>query len=269
MSESRRIGVPGATRELDAFRRSAMFELPELVTIAKQMNDAVKGKRIRTGRLGSSPHKFIWYNRSHDEFERLTIGKQVGGSSARGKWLFVPLEPGYVLCLGECGGKVVFSPPGSSVPEKYHLYLGFEDMSFLTATTRMWAAMELHEQGKELQRELIKGMRATPIDAGFRFDYFCSLIDEITAEGKRSAKGFLTQDQIIPGLGNAIAQDILFRARLHPRHPMDDLGEDQKRNLYDAIIATVTEVTEKGGDTMNTTFTTIAAVMSDKWTGTP
>ena len=64
---------------------------------------------------------------------------------------------------------------------------------------------------------------------------------------KRSAKGLLTQDQLIPGLGNAIAQDILFRARLSPRHPIDDLDGGQVRGLYEAVVGTVAEVIEKGG----------------------
>lgn len=49
-----------------------MFELPEYVTLAKQINDTLKGKTIQRGQLGNSPHKFVWYNRSHEEFERLT-----------------------------------------------------------------------------------------------------------------------------------------------------------------------------------------------------
>ncbi|MGD9001563.1 MAG: hypothetical protein PVF04_02775, partial [Anaerolineae bacterium] len=83
-----------------------MFDLPQFVTLAGQMNDTLQGKTIRRGQLGNSPHKFLWYNRTHDEFERLTEGKVVGEARARGNWLFVPLQPGYVLLLGECGGKV-------------------------------------------------------------------------------------------------------------------------------------------------------------------
>ena len=49
--------------------------------------------------------------------------------------------------------------------------------------------------------------------------------------GKRSVKSLLTQDQLIPGLGNAIAQDILFHAQLHPMQE----------------IATVHEVITQGG----------------------
>lgn len=224
-----------------------MFELPEYVTLAKQMNETLPGKIIRSGQLGNSPHKFVWYNRSPEEFERLTQGKRIGAAQVKGRWLFIPLEPGYVLVLGECGGKVLYHPPGSKPPHKYHLYLTFDDGSFLTATTQMWGAMELYEQGAEQNREYIKGMRPTPLEPEFTFDYFSSLIDTLIAEKKRSVKGLLTQEQSIPGLGNAIAQDIMFRARLHPQHSLAGLGPEQKRALYQAILDTVGQVIEQGG----------------------
>lgn len=224
-----------------------MFELPEVVTLARQINETLTGKIIRTGSLGNSPHKFVWYNRSHEEFERLSKGKTIGEARAKGKWLFIPLEPGYVLLFGEFGGKLLYHPAGSQMQKKYHLYLTFEDGSFLTAFTQMWGAMELHESGREQERELVKGMKTTPTEPGFTFEYFSALIDSILVEKKRSVKGLLTQDQIIPGLGNAIAQDILFRAGLHPKHPVSELSKEQRQKLYDAILKTVHEIISKGG----------------------
>ena len=224
-----------------------MFELPEYITLANQMNESLKGKTIIKGVLGNTPHKFVWYNRPHDEFEKLTKGKTIGEAKVKGRWLFIELETGYVLVLGEFGGKVLYHRPGSKVPEKYHLYLTFEDGSYFTATTQMWGAVELYEKGRELSGKYVKDMKTTPIEAEFTFRYFCSIIDTILIEGKKSVKGLLTQDQTIPGLGNAIAQDIMFKAALHPKHPIDDLTEDQKRQLYNAIVGTVKEVINKGG----------------------
>jgi formamidopyrimidine-DNA glycosylase len=224
-----------------------MFELPEFVTLARQMNGTLQGKMIRKGQLGNSPHKFVWYNRTHDEFEQLTQARTVGEARAKGKWLFLPLEPGYLLLFGECGGKMLYHPPGSKVPNKVHLYITFEDGSFLTATTQMWGAFELYKQGEEQSRQYVKDMRTTPVEPGFTFEYFCALADDPVVVKNRSAKALLTQDQIIPGLGNAIAQDILFRARLHPRQPIADLGTGQRRALYQAIVDTVGQVIEAGG----------------------
>jgi len=224
-----------------------MFELPEFITLARQANEMFEGKIIAEGHLGNSPHKFVWYNRKPEEFAALTAGKRVGRAVSKAKWLFVPLEPGYVLLLGECGGKVLYHVPVANLPDKYHLLLRFEDGSSLTAMTSMWGAMELYEAGKEQERQYIKDMRATPADPGFTFAYFSALIHEVLTGEQRSVKGLLTQDQLIPGLGNAIAQDILFRARLHPRRSLADLDPGQRRDLYAAILDTVREVTKKGG----------------------
>ena len=224
-----------------------MFELPEFINLARQMNETLRGKKIQAGQLGNTPHKFVWYNCSHEEFARLTKGRTVGRASARGKWLFIPLEPDYLLLLGECGGKVLYHARGVSLPKKYHLYLTFEDGSFLTATTVMWGAMELYEQGYEQNRQYIKDMRTTPVEPGFTYEYFQSLLHAHEEGAKWSLKALLTQDQMIPGLGNAIAQDILFRARLDPRHAVQELTPTQSRLLYAAIMDTVKEVIACGG----------------------
>jgi len=224
-----------------------MFELPEMITLAKQMNETLTGKIIKQGLLGNSPHKFVWYNRTHEEFEQLTQAKKVGEASVKGRWLFLRLDPDYVLVLGEFGGRVLYHSPGSPVPEKYHLYLTFEDESFFTATTQMWGAVELYEKDTEYSGKHVKDMKTTPVEADFTYPYFCTLIDGLTQEGKKSVKGLLTQDQTIPGLGNAIAQDILFKAGLHPRHPVSDLTEEEKQRLFNQIIETVNEVIERGG----------------------
>jgi formamidopyrimidine-DNA glycosylase len=222
-----------------------MFEMPEFLTLAHQINDTMKGKIIEKGVLGNSPHKFVWYNRKHKEFEKLVRGKKIGKAHARGNWLFIPLDPGYVLILGEFGGKVLYHASGSDMPKKYHLYLAFTDGSFFTATTQMWGAVELHKKGEEKKRKYIKGMKLTPVDKGFSFKYFNKLINSL--KEKKSAKGLLTQDQLIPGIGNAITQDILFKARLHPKFPVHNLTEKQKHTLYKEIVGTVQSVIKKGG----------------------
>lgn len=224
-----------------------MFELPEYITLARQMNETLAGKTIKRGTLGNSPHKFVWYNRIPEEFERLTRGKRVGMARVRGRWLSLDLDPGYLFLLGECGGKVLYHNPDASLPAKYHLFLTFDDGSALTIMTTMWGAMELYEAGQELERKYIKGMRPSPVDPEFTFEYFSSLINDLLQGEKRSVKSLLTQDQLIPGLGNAIAQDIMFNARLHPRRSLADLTPGQSQALFTAILYTTRAVIEKCG----------------------
>jgi formamidopyrimidine-DNA glycosylase len=222
-----------------------MFELPECLTLAKQINQVMRRKIVARRMLGNSPHKFVWYNRTHSEFERLTRGKRVGKSVARGRWLFIPLQPGYVLLIGECGGKMLHHSSGAPMPKKYHLCLTFEDGSFFTVTTQMWGAMELHDEGKERESKYVKNMKPTPVDAGFTFEHFDVLIDGL--EDSRSVKGLLTQDQLIPGLGNSIAQDILFKAGLHPRAGARRLSAAQRKKLYRCILDVTRAIADKGG----------------------
>ena len=224
-----------------------MFELPECVTLTRQMNQVLRGKVVKRGRLGNSPHRFVWYNRKPAEFERLARGKTVGAAMARGRWMFVPLEPGYVLVLGECGGRLLFHERGATRPGRYHLLLDFEDETGLSVATQMWGAMELFEKGRERERKYIKGMRPTPVDREFTFRYFSGLLDELLQGEKRSVKGLLTQEQLIPGLGNSVAQDIMFRAGLHPRRPIADLSPAQRRKLHTAVAKTVRDIITRGG----------------------
>jgi len=224
-----------------------MFELPEYVTLARQMAERLAGRRIADGTLGNSPHKFVWYNRKPDEFAAIVRGKTAGTAYSRGRWLFIPIQPGYVLVFGECGGRIILHDSAAHMPKKYHLSLRFEDGGCLSATTQMWGAMELFEEGKERERQYIKGMRATPADPEFSPEYLSALIGECIREGARSVKGLLTQDQLIPGLGNSIAQDIMFNARLHPKRPLSGLGEAHIERLHRAIVDTVAEAVRLGG----------------------
>lgn len=224
-----------------------MFELPEYTVLAKQINKILLGKTVQQGHLGNSPHKFVSYNRTPQEFEYLTCGKAIGKARVQGRWLIIPLEPGYTLVLGECGGRVLYHPAGDELPEKYHLWFECADGSSFTVTTQMWGAMELFESGKEQDRSYIKGMRIPPVDRAFTFSYFSELIDELLQGEKRSVKSLLTQDQLIPGLGNASAQDILFHAHLLPRRPLQELSTGQRQDLYNAIVDTVHEIIHQGG----------------------
>lgn len=223
-----------------------MFELPEYLTLARQMDGILRGRWVQSGTLGNSPHKFVWYNRTPEEFAQLVRGRRMGQAKVRGRWMAVDLDPGYVLLFGECGGKILYHEPGASLPKKYHLSLTFEDGSFLTATTQMWGAMELFEKGAELERQHVKGMRPTPVDPEFTLDHLSHLIESLAGE-TRSAKSLLTQDQLIPGLGNAIAQDILFRTGLHPKRPLRDLSLQEIATLHSSIVDLVSEIAEKGG----------------------
>lgn len=224
-----------------------MFELPELLCLADQINQHLSGKTIAEGCLGNSPHKFVWYNHSHADFASLIQGKHISRADVLGRWMRVEAEPGMMLVFGEMGGKLIYHPAGAKLPAKYHLLLRFADDSHLSLTIQMWGAVELYLKGDELQRKYIQGMAPTPVEEAFTRDYFRDLVTRCIAAEKRSVKGLLTQDQLIPGLGNSIAQDIMFASGLHPRRTLSDLSPQMVDTLFDAIIAKVREISALGG----------------------
>ena len=76
------------------------------------------------------------------------------------------------------------------------------------------------------------------------------LIDESSAYVEPNAeerKAFLATEQRIPGLGNGVLQDILFRAGVHPRRRMNTLSVSQVDTLFDAVKTTLAEMTRLGG----------------------
>jgi len=224
-----------------------MFELPEYTILSSQINATLKGETVSSAFLGNTAHKFVWYNLSHDEFSKVMQKKMVGESYCKGRWLFVPMLPDYVLVLGECGGKILHHEKKSKRPSKYHLLIEFSSGTAFSVTTQMWGAMELYKQGQEKERQYIKDMRPTPVDKDFTQEYFSGLVEECLDSDVKTAKAILTQNQLIPGLGNAIAQDILFNAGLGPKFPLKELTEMDKKTLYEAIIKTVREVIKDKG----------------------
>lgn len=86
-----------------------MFELPEYTILAGQINETLNGKRISNGLLGNSPHKFVWYNRSHEEFNQLTEGKTVGTAWVKGRWLFYPPSSRLCAAAGRMRGQSALS----------------------------------------------------------------------------------------------------------------------------------------------------------------
>ncbi|HOO97449.1 MAG TPA: DNA-formamidopyrimidine glycosylase family protein [Caldisericia bacterium] len=224
-----------------------MFEIPECTVIANQMNGTIVGKKIKAGELSNTLHKFVWHNIDHDEFSKLVKGKTVGKANVMGRWMTVELDPGYVLLFGECGGKIVYQTADKKTPTKYHLLLQFEDGSHLYAITQMWGAYELYKSPEHLNRDYVRDMRTTPVESGFTVDYLKGLIEETLKKENKSVKGLLTQEQLIPGLGNAIAQDIMFTAKLHPKRKINTLTNPQIKVLHGAIKSTIAEIIAHGG----------------------
>ena len=108
--------------------------------------------------------------------------------------------------------------------------------------------------------------KPSPLSGEFDEKYFASLLTDKTK--KLSAKAFLATEQRIPGLGNGVLQDVLWRAQIHPKRKVNTLSDGELDKLYNVVKSTLAEMTEKGGrDTEKDLFGNAggyATVMSNK-----
>jgi len=225
-----------------------MIELPEALTIARQMNDELKGKKIESGNRGNSPHKFAFYNREPEEYEEILAGKIVGEVKGDGNWISAPLEPGFKLVLGCMGGRILYHDfrnyqNEDTLPKKYHLMLCFEDQTYLTVTIQMWGFIKLVEESETVSFHTT----LTPMSDEFTYGRFKQLLEDYEERDKKSIKYFMISGPGILGIGNSYLQDILFRAKIHPKRLVADIDGRESRGLYDAIRETMKEAIELGG----------------------
>ena len=224
-----------------------MIELPEALTIARQMTDELAGKRIATAIQGSSPHKFAFLSGSPEEYKEILEGRTVGETTARGRYILARIEPGYMLVLGEGGEKILLHPTERTLPKKHQLLLQFEDGTYLTVSVQGWGAVWLFEEGEVDEHKYVGKPCVTPLGDEFSFAYFDELFDTLDAGYNKTIKYFIISEPGVCGIGNGYLQDILFRARLSPRSRVAEITSEERRALYDAIRGTLSQAAGLGG----------------------
>jgi formamidopyrimidine-DNA glycosylase len=224
-----------------------MIELPEALVIARQMSDALKGKRIASAVRGNAPHKFAFYSRSPEEYTEILKGKTMGEASGHGSAILAAVEPDYVLGLGVGGERILFHQDESTLPKKHQLLLHFEDGTYLTVTVQGWGAAWLLRRSEVTDHPHLGNLGVSPLSDAFTWEYFHRLFEELEAGDSRSAKYFIISEPGIWGVGNGCLQDILFRARIHPRQRAVDISEREQQALYRAIRETLQQMVDLGG----------------------
>jgi formamidopyrimidine-DNA glycosylase len=221
-----------------------MLEIPESITIAKQLNETIKGKVIRHAIANQSEHKFAWYYGSPESYPNLLEDQVIGDSYARAGIL--EIQAGKMRIAFADGATLRYYDDYTKVPKKNQLYLEFEDDSALMVTIQMYGGIWAFSEG-EFQNPYYLGACEKPsvFSKEFTYEYFRSLYTEALA--KKSVKAFLATEQRIPGLGNGVLQDILYQAHLHPKRKMNTISEEGLQNLYSVILTVLGEMVAQGG----------------------
>jgi len=224
-----------------------MIELPEASVIAAQIRSTLVGKQIAAGSQGNSPHKFAFITAPDEVYQKILPGKTILDAQPNGRMIRVMLDSGHILVLGEGGEQILVHTSEKTLPKKFQFWLRFTNEMQLTVSVAGWGATLLFEPGAIERHEFAGRTGISPLDAGFTFDYFLSLLAEFKPEDKASAKYFMITKPGVWGVGNGCLQDILFLAGLHPRHPVGALTADQQHRLFDATAGMLKQAAEQGG----------------------
>jgi formamidopyrimidine-DNA glycosylase len=221
-----------------------MIEIPEAYVIAQQLNLTVPGKVIRSVITAQSPHKFAWYSGDPAGYGGMLTGKTMGKSASLGGLVEIQVYD-MDLLFGD-GINLRFHQSKEEQPLKHQLLIEFEDSTSISGTVAMYGGMWCFTRGS-FDNPYHQGasVKPSPLGDGFDFNYFTGLF--LPGLEKYSLKAFLATEQRIPGLGNGVLQDILFRAKYHPKRKVNTLDSLEKENLFNAIKATLREMVRGGG----------------------
>lgn len=235
----------GLAVHLDGLQADPVPELPEVETTRRYLAPVVEGalieaadiRRERTARRNLRPG---------DVVDRLT-GRQVIRLGRRGKFLMADLtgDLTWVIHLG-MSGRLRITVPGD--PEDPHTnFLARTDrgdeIRLVDPRTFGFVAVFTHDElaGSSLAHlgpDALDNL-PTAIKLGARL-----------AGRTAPIKAILLDQRIVAGLGNIYADEVLYRARIHPQRQAGGLGGDEVRLLRRAIPVVLTAGLRHGGTSL-------------------
>jgi formamidopyrimidine-DNA glycosylase len=213
-----------------------MPELPEVATLAHQLNQRLPGKRIRAIEIAQPK----CLNLPEDEFRAALVGAVVESANYHGKWIQVDTSQGWLLLNLGMGGELLIVPQGQ-LPDKRRVVFAFEDGDNLSIN--FWWFGYAHYAP-------VDGLRQHPMLAKLGpnvLDVTPAEFTRLVGDSRGRVKDFLLNQSKLAGIGNAYVHDILWMACLHPLRPLNTLSADEIARLYQAIQDGLRPSLEKGG----------------------
>jgi formamidopyrimidine-DNA glycosylase len=206
-----------------------MPELPDVESLARMLRRRIVGRRI--DRISVLDPSVVRSPHSSTMVRRLR-GRAIEGVGRRGKYLLVCLDGGAIL-VGHLRmtGDFAVVPSGKPMHPHTRLVLGLDGNDLRFVDQRRFGHVDLVPARALGGFAPLRRLGAEPLDPAFTLARFRHLLG-----GRRGAlKGLLLRQDLIAGIGNLYADEILFQARLLPRRPVGSLGPAELRRLHRAI----------------------------------
>jgi formamidopyrimidine-DNA glycosylase len=224
----------------NCIRSVPMYELPDILVLAQQMNTELKGKTIKHAQFNEKGY----YNLAKEDFEAALIEKTVQSVTGRGKWVYVKLDHGMYLQFGEHTGHVLYHTQKESIPDIFTLRIEFTDSTVLTIRNYGMSFIRVINEEEIGTFKYPGTLGVSPLGEEFTFEQFNCILQE---NSKKMIKALLLDQSKIAGIGNGYFQEIVFRAKIHPKRKAGDMSEEERKALYTAIQNVLKEALQSGG----------------------
>ncbi|MDH7577993.1 MAG: bifunctional DNA-formamidopyrimidine glycosylase/DNA-(apurinic or apyrimidinic site) lyase [Bacillota bacterium] len=222
-----------------------MPELPEVETVTLSLRPKVVGHRI--SRVEIFLEKVI-KEPNPDRFKEEVAGRKIAGLKRRGKYLLFELEGNLVLVIHlRLSGQLVYTFPDAPRAKHTHAIFYLDNGAELRfQDLRQFGTMHLipHEHLNKFRPLAILGPDA--LDPALTRDLFKRRM----MGRKGQIKKLLLDQTFITGIGNIYADEILWRARIHPERPVDTLNSWERGRLYRVMRDILMRAIEHRGTTL-------------------
>lgn len=218
-----------------------MPELPEVEVTRRLCETYLVGRIIASVQVQSDP--IVFCDQDPQSLERALLGQRIVSCNRKGKYFWWSFEQGALLLhLGMTGAVHVPRGPAltlshgidfqqSQWPPRFHkLCITLDNGQALAfCDPRRFGRVRL--QSDPLAEAPVSQLGIDPINEDLSFGEFETRL----ATRKGNIKGLLLNQSFLAGLGNWIADEVLYQARLDPRWTVPQLSETQRRELFEAI----------------------------------
>lgn len=219
-----------------------MPELPETETIARDLNGAIRGRRIEKVSI-----------RKADVLREVTprsISKRLRHTTIMKSWRRAKL----VVIDLDSGDRIVVQP-------RFTGALLIDDGS-LTSSELSYSTLQLDlDDGRALHYADVRRLGTVALMDADRFEEYSAKLGvepldrEFTARHlsgvlratSQPVKKVLMEQRKIAGIGNIYANEALWRARIDPSRPSASVSVEEAQLLRDAIVGVLTEAIEARG----------------------
>ena len=218
-----------------------MPELPEVETVKNTLKKQILGKKIY--------RVDIFYDgiiaTDVDLFKKNVIGEHFIDIKRRGKFLIFELDHYYLVSHLRMEGKYFIKPESDKKEKHEHVIFYLDDVTLRYHDTRKFGKMYLVSKANLYIETPLAHLGKEPWDDTLNSDYLLAQYHVNTP-----VKTLLLNQDILTGIGNIYADEILFMSHINPMKKGCNLTSGDCDNIINNTRKVLSSAIEMGGTTI-------------------